>query len=153
MLVPLGQSNLLFGLSFHVKQVGKHAVLHSKNKKETVIVPNQQDNCSIWHICAEIICLNSYSEDSEHIIALKQHSNDLWEWPVLVRWMSVLHLIKSIDHNIILQTFKLVIGIKGTTLSWFKPYLPDGFQFAHVNGEFSTHTSVSHGAPHAAWYY
>ncbi|TWW77662.1 hypothetical protein D4764_12G0010520 [Takifugu flavidus] len=40
----------------------------------------------------------------------------------------------TIDHSILLHSLEHVIGIKGTALDWFRSYLSDRYQFAHVHG-------------------
>ena len=55
--------------------------------------------------------------------------------------------INTVDHSILLQRLEHVIGMKGSTLGWFKSYLSDRFQFVLVNEESSLHTRVSHGVP------
>ncbi|TWW54884.1 hypothetical protein D4764_0125770 [Takifugu flavidus] len=51
------------------------------------------------------------------------------------------------DHSILLQRLEHVIGIKGTALDWFRSYLSDRYQFAHVHGIPSSYIKVSHGVP------
>ncbi|TWW76568.1 RNA-directed DNA polymerase from mobile element jockey [Takifugu flavidus] len=53
----------------------------------------------------------------------------------------------TVDHSILLQRLEHVIGIKGTTLDWFRSYLSDRYQFAHVHGVPSSYSRVSHGVP------
>ena len=53
----------------------------------------------------------------------------------------------TIDHNILLQRLELLIGIRGTALSWFRSYLSKRSQFVSVNDESSLQTTVSHGVP------
>ncbi|TWW71434.1 putative RNA-directed DNA polymerase from transposon BS [Takifugu flavidus] len=53
----------------------------------------------------------------------------------------------TIDHSILLQRLEHVIGIKGTALDWFRSYLSDRYQFAHVHGVPSSYSRVSHGVP------
>ncbi|TWW71496.1 putative RNA-directed DNA polymerase from transposon BS [Takifugu flavidus] len=52
-----------------------------------------------------------------------------------------------VDHSILLQRLEHVIGIKGTALDWFRSYLSDRYQFAHVHGVPSSYSRVSHGVP------
>uniref|UniRef100_A0A674PCY9 Reverse transcriptase domain-containing protein n=1 Tax=Takifugu rubripes TaxID=31033 RepID=A0A674PCY9_TAKRU len=53
----------------------------------------------------------------------------------------------TVDHSILLQRLEHVIGIKGTALDWFRSYLSDRYQFAHVHGVPSSYSRVSHGVP------
>ncbi len=53
----------------------------------------------------------------------------------------------TIDHQILIQRFDNLIGIKGTALKWFKSYLLDRSHFVNVNGESSVYTKVSYGVP------
>ncbi|TWW54419.1 hypothetical protein D4764_0100750 [Takifugu flavidus] len=53
----------------------------------------------------------------------------------------------TFDHSILLQRLEHVIGIKGTALDWFRSYLSDRYQFAHVHGVPSSYSRVSHGVP------
>ena len=39
----------------------------------------------------------------------------------------------TIDHNILLQRLELLIGIRGTALSWFRSYLSKRSQFVTMN--------------------
>ena len=52
----------------------------------------------------------------------------------------------TIDHSILLHRLEHLIGIKGTALGCFKSYLPDRFQFVHVNDVSSAQTRVCYGA-------
>ncbi|TWW58968.1 hypothetical protein D4764_06G0004980 [Takifugu flavidus] len=49
----------------------------------------------------------------------------------------------TVDHSILLQRLEHVIGIKGTALDWFRSYLSDRYQFAHVHGVPSSYTYLS----------
>lgn len=53
----------------------------------------------------------------------------------------------TVDHSILLQRLEYIIGIKGTALDWFRSYLSDRYQFAHVHGIPSPYSRVSHGVP------
>uniref|UniRef100_A0A674N6M2 Reverse transcriptase domain-containing protein n=1 Tax=Takifugu rubripes TaxID=31033 RepID=A0A674N6M2_TAKRU len=53
----------------------------------------------------------------------------------------------TVDHSILLHRLEHVIGIKGTALDWFRSYLSDRYQFAHVHGVPSSYSRVSHGVP------
>ncbi|TWW56015.1 putative RNA-directed DNA polymerase from transposon X-element [Takifugu flavidus] len=53
----------------------------------------------------------------------------------------------TVDHSILLHRLEHVIGIKGTTLDWFRSYLSERYQFAHVHGVPSSNSRVSHGVP------
>ncbi|TWW71159.1 putative RNA-directed DNA polymerase from transposon X-element [Takifugu flavidus] len=53
----------------------------------------------------------------------------------------------TVDHSILLQRLEHVIGIKGTALDWFRSYLSNRYQFAHVHGVPSSYRRVSHGVP------
>uniref|UniRef100_A0A674PNC8 Reverse transcriptase domain-containing protein n=1 Tax=Takifugu rubripes TaxID=31033 RepID=A0A674PNC8_TAKRU len=53
----------------------------------------------------------------------------------------------TVDHSILLQRLEYVIGIEGTALDWFRSYLSDRYQFAHVHGVPSSYSRVSHGVP------
>uniref|UniRef100_A0A674PEA0 Reverse transcriptase domain-containing protein n=1 Tax=Takifugu rubripes TaxID=31033 RepID=A0A674PEA0_TAKRU len=53
----------------------------------------------------------------------------------------------TVDHSIMLHRLEHVIGIKGTALDWFRSYLSDRYQFAHVHGVPSSYSRVSHGVP------
>uniref|UniRef100_A0A674ME22 Reverse transcriptase domain-containing protein n=1 Tax=Takifugu rubripes TaxID=31033 RepID=A0A674ME22_TAKRU len=53
----------------------------------------------------------------------------------------------TVDNSILLHRLEHVIGIKGTALDWFRSYLSDRYQFAHVHGVPSSYSKVSHGVP------
>uniref|UniRef100_A0A3B3TA27 Reverse transcriptase domain-containing protein n=1 Tax=Paramormyrops kingsleyae TaxID=1676925 RepID=A0A3B3TA27_9TELE len=53
----------------------------------------------------------------------------------------------TVDHNILLDRLEGVVGITGTALSWFRSYLTDRYQYAHVNNESSKATKVTYGVP------
>ncbi|XP_056913213.1 uncharacterized protein LOC130539113 isoform X2 [Takifugu flavidus] len=68
----------------------------------------------------------------------------------LVSMLVLLDLIAAfdtVDHGILLHRLEHVIGIKGTALDWFRSYLSDRYQFAHVHGVPSSYSRVSHGVP------
>ena len=79
-------------------------------------------------ICTEIICLESFSQDSECIIVQKQLvkvTNDLLlaSDSGLVSVFVLLDLsagFDTIDQNIVIQRLEHVFGIRGTALGWFK---------------------------------
>ncbi|TWW53113.1 R2 Retrovirus-related Pol polyprotein from type I retrotransposable element [Takifugu flavidus] len=48
----------------------------------------------------------------------------------------------TVDHSILLQRLEHVIGIKGTALDWFRSYLSDRYQFAHVHGVPSSYRNI-----------
>ncbi|XP_042341350.1 uncharacterized protein LOC121942262, partial [Plectropomus leopardus] len=53
----------------------------------------------------------------------------------------------TIDHQILLHRLESSIGLKGTSLAWFKSYLSDRSQFVHINDQPSAHTKVCFGVP------
>ncbi|TWW62677.1 hypothetical protein D4764_04G0013240 [Takifugu flavidus] len=48
----------------------------------------------------------------------------------------------TVDHSILLQRLEHVIGIKRTALDWFRSYLSDRYQFAHVHGVPSSYSNI-----------
>ncbi|TWW62345.1 hypothetical protein D4764_04G0009920 [Takifugu flavidus] len=48
----------------------------------------------------------------------------------------------TVDHSILLHRLEHVIGIKGTALDWFRSYLSDRYQFAHVHGVPSSYRNI-----------
>uniref|UniRef100_A0A8C6LDP4 Reverse transcriptase domain-containing protein n=1 Tax=Nothobranchius furzeri TaxID=105023 RepID=A0A8C6LDP4_NOTFU len=53
----------------------------------------------------------------------------------------------TVDHNVLLERLEHVVGIKGTALGWFKPYLSDRFHFVNVHDKSSSYSRVTCGVP------
>ncbi len=61
--------------------------------------------------------------------------------------ISLLVLLDTIDHNILLNRLENLVGISGSALAWFKSYLSDRHQFVAVNEEVSYRSQVQYGVP------
>uniref|UniRef100_A0A8C6L998 Reverse transcriptase domain-containing protein n=1 Tax=Nothobranchius furzeri TaxID=105023 RepID=A0A8C6L998_NOTFU len=53
----------------------------------------------------------------------------------------------TVDHNVLLERLEHVVGIKGTSLGWFKSYLSDRFHFVNVHDKSSSYSRVTCGVP------
>uniref|UniRef100_A0A8C6LN66 Reverse transcriptase domain-containing protein n=1 Tax=Nothobranchius furzeri TaxID=105023 RepID=A0A8C6LN66_NOTFU len=53
----------------------------------------------------------------------------------------------TVDQNVLLGRLEHVVGIKGTSLGWFKSYLSDRFHFVNVHDKSSSYSRVTCGVP------
>ncbi len=53
----------------------------------------------------------------------------------------------TIDPNILLNRLENFVGISGSALAWFKPYLSDRHQLVAVNEEVSYQSQAQYGVP------
>ncbi len=53
----------------------------------------------------------------------------------------------TIYHNILSNRLENYVGIRGSSLAWFKLYLSDRHQFVAVNEEVSYQSKVQYGVP------
>jgi hypothetical protein len=117
---------------------------------ERVVVKQLNEHMSSNHLHEPL--QSAYKKFHSTETALVKVHNDIM-WAMERQGVTVLLLLDlssafdTIDHKVLMNRMKGILGINNTALEWIKSYLTGRTQRVHVNGAFSDPQTLHYGVP------
>ena len=132
----LNNYRLVYNLPYSSKTIERVVAARLSGHKCNICVPNQSAYKPNHSVETALVCVQN-----DILRAIDNHNT------VIMLLLDLSAAFDTVDHNVMLHRLLHDVGVGQTALNWFKSYLSDRVQDAHINGSTSPARPLTCGVP------